>query len=268
MISIRSINHGIRCVFFLLAYFVSAQLQAQEFSALVSPPRFEDSAKPGSVYRNVIEISNMSAGASTYIVKTADFLLADDGAVSFLEGVPQSTSCRPWVALEAREVTVALKGKKRFRFEIKVPENEPDGECRFALLIEGKPIEASFSVTARIAVVVYLKIGSGEADLSIVKASTTKIEGQELPAFTVKNKGNAHGRLEGMVEGVDNSGKKFSFIPSNAPIMPGKERLIYLSPQPDAPDEKTPTLVYPVKIKGFLDWSNRRVPLEAVFDPD
>ena len=258
----------IRAMFFLLASCFSVTASAQEFSALVSPPRFEDSAKPGTLYRNVLEISNMSSAPSSFVVKTADFVLADDGAVTFLEDAPSATSCRPWAALEAREVTIAGKGKKRFRFEIKVPENEPDGECRFALLIEGKPMTASISVMARIAVIVYLKVGSGEADLSIVKASTTMVEGQELPALTVRNAGNAHGRLEGMIEGSDASGKKFSFAPSNAPIMPGKERLLYLSPQPDSQDEAPPKLVYPVKIKGFLDWSNKRVPLEAVFDPD
>ena len=46
---------------------------AQGFSALVSPPRFEDRGEAGSTYRNVIEISNISADPAHFTVQTADW---------------------------------------------------------------------------------------------------------------------------------------------------------------------------------------------------
>ena len=56
---------------------------AQGFSALVSPPRFEDQVKPGTVYRNVVEISNVSGAAAHYTLKTADWHLDAQGSAVF-----------------------------------------------------------------------------------------------------------------------------------------------------------------------------------------
>ena len=38
---------------------------AQEFAALVSPPRFEATARAGTTYRDVIEINNVTAQRAT-----------------------------------------------------------------------------------------------------------------------------------------------------------------------------------------------------------
>ena len=48
-----------------------------------------------------------------------------------------SDSCRPWVAIERREITVPGGGRYRFRFEVEPPADAPPRECRFALMIEG-----------------------------------------------------------------------------------------------------------------------------------
>lgn len=64
-------RNTIRILLAACALFASA-VSAQGFSAVVSPPRFEDSAKPGTTYRNVVEIDNVSAESAHFTVKTAD----------------------------------------------------------------------------------------------------------------------------------------------------------------------------------------------------
>ena len=262
-----------RSAIFLIAAMVGmGNAQAQGFSALVSPPRFEDTAKLGSTYRNVIEISNVAGESSHFNLKTTDWTLLPDASVSYSDALT-AESCRTWVALEGRDITVGPNGKKRFRFEVNVPADTKIGECRFAIMIEGdaeapKNSKVPVVVAGRIAVIVYLALGDAKPVLSVVGVETATVDGRVLPAVRISNTGNAHGRLEGFVDGKDASGKRLTFMPSNLPIMPGETRLITLSPDSDRPEEAGPVLKYPVNIKGSLDWGNQKTAIEASFDPD
>ena len=120
----------------LFGVFGERAAHAQGFAAIISPPRFELFVKPGEKTRQVIEITNASTQLAKYYLKTADWALDKNGGVSFDETL-QAGSCRPWVAIEAREISVSGGGKYRYRFEIAVPADAPPGECRFALLVEG-----------------------------------------------------------------------------------------------------------------------------------
>ena len=111
---------------------------AQGFSALVSPPRFEDNAKPGGTYRNVIEITNVSGNPAHFSVRTADWTFQPNASVEFSDALAPG-SCRPWVGLEAADINVAANAKRRYRFEVAVPADAPSGECRFAIMVEGDP---------------------------------------------------------------------------------------------------------------------------------
>src|SRR5262245_51074928 len=111
-----------------------APLAHAQFAAAVTPPRFELSLKPGDRTRQVIEITNASGVEATYHVRTADWTLEPDGGVSFSDEL-QFQSCRPWVAIERREITIPAGGRYRFRFEVEPPADTLPHECRFALLI-------------------------------------------------------------------------------------------------------------------------------------
>src|SRR5580698_4092308 len=119
-----------------LAAAAHAPARAQGFAALVSPPRFELSAKPGKTVRSVIEISNRSTAPGKYLVHTADWDLSADFSVTFHDDL-QPGSCRPWVAIERPDIVVPGAGTMRYRFEVNVPADAPPGECRFAVMIEG-----------------------------------------------------------------------------------------------------------------------------------
>ena len=118
---------------------VSGQAQ---FAFAISPPRFELTAKPGERVRQTIEITNASTVASSLLIRTADWEFRKDDTVVFVDDLKPG-SCRPWVAIERRELTVQPRQPYRFRFEVAPPPDQAPVECRFAILLEGK--ESSFA---------------------------------------------------------------------------------------------------------------------------
>lgn len=239
---------------------------AAGFSALVSPPRFEDKAKAGTTYRNVIEITNVSSQRAHYTLRTADWQLNADGSAVFSEALA-SGSCRPWVGIEAPEILVDANAKRRYRFEVAVPADAPSGECRFAIMLEGDPEpvkgELALPVSGRIGIIVYLAIGDAAARLDVVDSRVQAVEGRHLPLLQVRNSGNAHGRMEGMIDGRDASGRRFTFTPSNLPILAGETRGVVLNPEGDNEDTPAPAIVYPLTLKGRLEWGAQHLDIET-----
>ena len=236
---------------------------AQEFSAQVLPPRFEDAVRAGTVYRNVVEVQNATPMSARFGVRTADWMLKDDGNVEFDYGL-KPDSCRPWVGLEASEIRLDGNGRKRFRFEVAVPAGAPAGQCRFAIMIEGDPQKTAngMTVAGRIAVIVYLDVGGASAQLALHDARVVALEVRVVPMLRVENRGNAHGRLEGLVDGRDAGGRIWSFTPANDPILPGTTRLIPLQPVVES-EGPTPELKFPVQLRGQLDWRSQRIPVDT-----
>ena len=255
-------------ILLLLLAALAIDAHAQGFAALVSPPRFELRAKPGDRVRDVIEITNASAQGARYRVRTADWTLDEATTVKF-DDVLRPGSCRPWVAIERREVNVSPGGKYRYRFEVGVPADAPVGECRFALLIEGddQNVQAggglNFPVTGRLGIIVYVTIGDADAKLDVVSTKIANVGGEELPIVMVANSGNAHGRLTGFLSGTDAAGKKLEFTPSTLPILPGETRAIPLTIYREK--DEAVQVTYPVTISGKLEWSAKSMPFEKRF---
>jgi len=251
------------------AWVLSAHAQAQGFAATVSPPRFELSIKPGERVREVVEISNASPQSATYHVRTGDWTLGADAGVTFSDRLAAG-SCRPWVAIERRDIIVPGGGRYRYRFEVTPPGDAPAGECRFALLIEGDeqmvkaPGGLNIPVTGRIGVIVYVTVGSAAPDLQIVGTGIGEANGRPVPVLQIRNTGNAHGRLTGFLSGVDATGRTLDFTPSTLPILPDETRQIPLvaSIAPDTPAD----ISYPVRVRGTLEWgAGKRTELDQVF---
>ncbi|HLX25103.1 MAG TPA: hypothetical protein VKR38_17270 [Usitatibacter sp.] len=257
------------CAAILVASLFPIASNAQGFAALVSPPRFELFAKPGEKVRQVMEITNAGAQAAKYKLKTADWSLAEDGAVKFDDALAPG-SCRPWVAIESKQVSVAGGGKYRYRFEISPPADTPAGECRFAIMLEGdeqtvqSPNGPTFPIAGRLGVIVYLTIGDAAPRLEVTSAAVAAVNDAPLPVIVVKNTGNAHGRITGFLSGTDASGKKIEFSPSTLPILVGESRTISLVPNGEK--DEAVTIAYPITIKGKLEWGDRQsTPFEQTF---
>lgn len=247
-----------------LLFLAAGNALAQAFSAQVLPPRFEESVKAGETFRNVIEIQNASNQAVRFIMRTADWSLAADGSAQF-EYALAPGSCRPWVGIEANEVRLEPNSNRRFRFEVNVPAGTPPGQCRFAVMVEGEPQTAAngLPVAGRIGVIVYLNIGDAAARLDVVGVQVVSEEGKDLPAVSIRNSGNAHGRLEGFIDGVDATGRRWTLVPAYDPVLPGATRVIPLRPAADVDANAPAAIVFPLKLEGQLDWGKQRVKIDA-----
>jgi len=252
----------------LLGLVASIDARAEDFAAVVSPPRFELAAKAGTKLRQVIEVTNRSPTPAHYRFHTADFVLGADYGVSFHdELLPQS--CRPWVAIERSLVALPGGGTIRYRFEVQVPPEAPAGECRFAIMIEAdepsvtKAGAVQLPIVGRIGVIVYVAVGQISPQLEVFGPEVVDHNGQRVPALRVHNAGNAHTRLGGFLTGKDATGKTYDFTPSDLPILPGDIRSVVLTPS--SPDNPSPTLTFPVAVKGTLEWSDQKADLDETF---
>jgi hypothetical protein len=262
-------NFVIRCTASLLAAFaLTSTARAQEFAALVTPPRVEATVEAGKTLRQVLEISHVGSQTAKYRIYTADWTFAPDGTVTFFEPL-QPNSCRPWVALERRELTLAPQGKHRFRFEITAPADAPAGECRFAVMIEGSDINVntksgvSFPMAGRLGVIVYATVGKGAPVLEIVSAATQMVDGRATPVIEVRNSGNAHTRLSGILNAKDAAGASFELTPNALPILAGETRKISLLAGPDDKAAQNPR--FPITVSGTLEWADKKTALKETF---
>jgi hypothetical protein len=252
-----------------LTLLFAADPSAAQFAAAVTPPRFEVSVAPGQVLRQVMEITHAVPGAGSYRVYSADWNMDASGALTFYDTL-QPGSCRPWVAIERRDITVTHGARLRFRFEIAPPADTSARECRFALMVESRPQEvksgetASFPMSGRIGVIVYASVGGAKAQLEPGMMSVGTFDGRRTPVLTVHNSGNATARLAGVVKGVDSAGATLEFSPESVPILPGQTRRIALhafeAPQRRAAPGKgadaaaTANIQWPLSLRGTLEY--------------
>ena len=242
---------------------------AQGFGASISPPRFELQLKPGQTLRQVIDIQHVGLQAGRFRVYTNDWTLQADGSVAFSEALAPD-SCRPWVALERRELSVEPNARYRYRFELSAPTDAAVRECRFAIMVEGvdpaRVAQANLNIPVggRIAVIVYAAIGGAAPRLEVTAHRVAQVNGRALPVLEVRNTGNAHGRMEGFLNGADAAGQDFELSPSDLPILPGASRTVPLMPVTEE-RKPLPPIQYPFKVKGTLEWGAQRVPLEHTF---
>jgi hypothetical protein len=245
-------------------------VQAQ-FALAVSPPRFELTAKPGDRLREVIEFSNSEPRAGEYTIKTTDWIFEADASVTLVDDL-MTNSCRPWVSIERRNVNVGPNQTYRYRFEINVPPNTPAQECRFAISVQGKEQTIRngalpIPVSARMAVVVYLAIGDAAPKLDVLGSHIALVNGIATPVLKVRNRGNAHGRLSGVLSGVDAKQREIEFTPASTPIMPGETRDIALGGSKYGAPDTPVSASFPIVISGKLEWgADQKLELKQRFE--
>jgi hypothetical protein len=243
---------------------------AQGFAAYISPPRFEVQTQPGESLRQVVEIQHVGRDKGHYRLYTNDWTLNPDNGVTFTDALAPD-SCRPWVAIERRELTLEPDARYRYRFQIEPPAGTAPRECRFALMVEGlEPTQVkgdiNFPVSGRIGIIVYARIGNAAPQLALKSQQMATVNGQPTATLDIQNTGNATGRLEGYLNATDASGQSFEITPSDLPILPGETRRIALNPVA-AQGQPLPQVRYPLAIKGSLEWGDNRLPIDTRFAP-
>jgi hypothetical protein len=241
---------------------------AQGFAVGVTPPRFELAVKAGERTRQVMEITNALPQSTPLQVRTADWKFAPNDTVVFDEALAPG-SCRPWVAIERRNIVIAGGSSFRYRFEITPPADAPAGECRFAVMIEGDEQsvttagQAAVGVVARIGVIVYATLGNAAPKLEVIGAKVALRNGNPVPIIEVSNTGNAHGRMTGFLAGKDAAGRDLEFDLSTLPILPGETRNLEMSVRQEGTENIK--IAYPVTIRGKLEWGDQITPFERRF---
>ncbi len=256
----------LRATLAAFALLLAGAASAQEFSAIISPPRFEGRAQAGQTYRQVVEVVNPTDRSTRLSVSTADWTLDGSYTPVFSQALAPG-SCRPWVGIEASEIRLPPGGRRRFRFEVAVPADAPRGQCRFALMFEGDPSPPTagvpLPVSGRIGVIVYLTLGDAAPALVVLGTRVVQAQGQALPQLDLRNDGDMHARLEGFLAGVDAAGQRIVLVPDNSPILAGMSRGIPLYPQPERAGDAVPAIRFPLRIKGRLDTDGQRLDIDA-----
>ena len=203
-------------------------------------------------------------------MRSADWDLNDTGGVQIRsadQGLADN-SCRPWIRLERPRLAVAPGELKRYRFEIQVPNDAADGECRVAVLVSPAPetVQAtnidglSVPIAGRVAVIIYVTIGGAKAILEYRGAEIVEQGPRRLPALRFFNAGNAHGRPFGSVSAVDAGGKRFELVAVPFPILAGREFPILLQPfYGDDPNPPTFEPQWPMELSGRIEWHNSQI---------
>lgn len=245
--------------------FAAGNAWAAPFEIAVAPSRLELTAKGMQRLGRSLQIHNLGLSASDVVVRTVDWSLSPDGRLSMHDELLPG-SCRPWVTLERNAVRVLPRSQSQFRFQVDVPVDAPRGECRFMIAIEGlEPAHQSvlegggtslsLPVSGRIAVAVYVAVNGAKPKLELQALDTVTTEGQRLPRVLLRNSGEAHGRLEGVLDATDATGRVFELRPDGGPVLPGQSRGLVL--QPRSEDGKPlRDLRFPLKLKGTLEWSD------------
>jgi fimbrial chaperone protein len=250
---------------------------AGTFAARVSPPNFELKAKPGEVLRRVITIGNEDSAAAHFQIRTADWTLNEKGGVIIIpadQPLPQS-SCRTWTRIEKRSLKLAPQGVKQFRFEVHVPENTPDGQCRFAVVITPSqetvdPLAIGnfkFPVAGAIAVIVYVTVGEAKPALEFKGIFADHDQSEKGPMLRFSNNGNAHARPFGSVTVTDANDKKAELIVVPFPILPGRRHDVELMVDPQISGiGKMDELTYPLRLKGVVEWDGGKFQVDGAVD--
>lgn len=245
---------------------------AAPFEVGVSPARTELSAKAGQRLGQSVQIYNIGGQLSALSFRTMDWTLSDQGELKFHDELLPG-SCRPWVTLERRTRQVGARANVPFRFQIDVPADAPRGECRFMIAIEGiEPAQQalinsggaslSLPVSGRIAVTVYLAVGGAKPQLELVRIGSDSVRAQRQPVVTVRNTGDAHGRLDGALDATDSTGQRLELVPDGGPILPGQTRVLTLNTKAPASGAAAP-LRFPLNIEGTLDWEDGAFKVKA-----
>ena len=245
---------------------------AGPFEVAVAPSRFELNARNTQRSGQTLQIYNVGTQPTDVAIRSLDWTLSDDGQLTLHDELLPG-SCRPWVTLERRTLRLAPKSNNRFRFQIDVPVDAPKGECRFMLAIEGvEPAHQAtingggaslnLPVSGRIAVAVYVALNGAQPKMEFVKVDSTNVRGERVPVIVMRNTGDAHGRLEGLLEAKGPDGAEFEIQPDGGPVLPGQTRALAFTPRPRG-DAQPPAIAYPLNVEGTLDWSDGAFKVKA-----
>jgi hypothetical protein len=139
-------------------------------------------------------------------------------------------------------------------------------EPAFRAALGGGGANLALPITGRIAVAVYVGVGGAAPRLEMTGVKVgTDAAGRRTAALTVRNTGDAHGRLGGSLDATDATGRVFDWVPEGTPVMPGQTRDLALVPRGGEDGRPVAAPVFPVRTRGAVDWEDGSFTVEADF---
>lgn len=274
------LTHLIAKICFAVGLTCSANTALAAFEIAVSPTRFELAERGGKRVGQSLTIYNLGNAPTEVTVRTIDWTYSAEGEINYFDDL-QPNSCRPWVTLERASIKIRRNDKANFRFQVDIPADAPRGECRLMLAIEGKDpayeakvgnasTQLSLPINGRIAVAVYMAVNGAEPKIEFIelgiKNATTKQNGgvqSRTPFIKVTNRGDATGRLEGVLAAKDATGQELEFSPEGTPVLPGQTRVLALTAQKAGTTQAASAVTFPIQADGLLDWDKGSFKIRA-----
>lgn len=224
-----------RLVFFSLSCFFAALAlspAAFGFGIGLQPTTVEMEVEPGERHRQVINLANVHQEKTISLtIGLADWSLTEDGQIELAPPGETERSSAEWVRFSPAFVTLEPGESQQIIVDIALPARVPtSGDHRFALLastILPEERGAGSGVWRRyqLASLFYLTIGESES-LPVLTSSGLAVDESGAPVFglRIENEGNAHARLDGVVDVVLASGEVESHPISNLVVLDGAAR--------------------------------------------
>lgn len=224
-----------RLVMFVLAFtlmVLSLSPAAFGFGIGLQPTTVEMEVGPGERHRQVINLANVHQEQTISLtIGLADWSLTEDGQIDLSPPGETERSSADWVRFSPAFVTLEPGESAQVVVDIALPARiATTGDHRFALLastILPEERGAGSGVWRRyqLASLFYLTVGDSESR-PVVTSSGLAIgeDGSPLFGLRIENSGNAHARLDGVVEVTTASGVIDSVPVSNLVVLDGAAR--------------------------------------------
>lgn len=230
-------------VAFLLLIGLPSQ-KAFAFGVGIQPTTIEMEMEPGERKRQVITLGNVHQERTISLtIGLADWSLTEDGQISLSPPGETERSSAEWVRFSPAFVTLEPGESEQIVVDMAAPIRLPSsGDHRFAILastILPDERNAGSGVWKRyqLASLFYLTVGEAESKPEVVSSGLLMSEtGQNMIGLRVENGGNAHARLNGVVEIETRSGDVLSEPIANLVVLDGGARN-YKLPMPVSVDE-------------------------------
>jgi len=212
------------------------------FELGISPVRWEASGNPGDTLRIAVALASGARTVQAVQVRVGDWTLTEDGAPLFAQAGELPNSAAAWLRLQPEEMSIRPRQRKIVRVSLKIPEGTPQGSYVAALFFsqpqeeaEGREAAASMFIRGQLAFLIYVTVGDAKPDGEILECAWRELaSGKSLsPAVKIRNRGDAHLRVNGVASARAPSGKTFEAALPGVPILPGQTRWVYVGfPEP------------------------------------
>ena len=216
-----------------------AALPAWTFGIGLQPTTVEIEVSPGERNRQVVNIANVHTEKTISLtLGLADWSLDDNGQIQLSPPDETDTSAAGWARFSPAFLTLKPGESEQVIVDMATPTRlSRSGDFRFALLAstvlpEERAGQSGVWKKYQIATLFYLTAGSANSKAAITNGSVSVDEnGARNLHLGIENSGNAHARLQGVIE--INSGGASESVPISNLVVLHEGRRDYVTRLPD-----------------------------------